>query len=243
VVAPETQPNGTVWILRWPGSVPFDSIQEGLIQKQECDLLVRSNPGDADLPAAPAAQVALVLDDSFLHLAAWVAGPAWFEKDAVPGRFRSGLWQRDVVELFLCDLKGDGYREYHLSPGKEWWMGTFFGPRVEDPGGPWPPDRPAASGIAASVAPEGDGWRGLLSLPWALLPPGFPGACDAILDAAAGAVDLRANVTAIVGRDPRCYLSVTPLPGERPDFHQPRCFPKVVVCKAGSGTKRLPMLR
>ncbi len=198
-------------------------------------------------PSPRAAEVALVLDDADLHLAAWVSGPAWVFEDSVPGRCRPGLWQRDVVELFLGDREGDGYREYHLSPGGEWWMGCFAAPRVPAPGhadagGPATGGRVrifatregGAAGSDASddrargfACPGGGRWHGVLSLPRTLLPAGFAEACD---DAATGSVaGFRANLTAMVGSESRCYLSATPLPGDRPDFHQPVCFVPVAV--------------
>lgn len=193
----------------------------------------------------------LVLDDGYLHLAAWLSGPPWAFADAVPGRFRTGLWQRDVVELFLCDRDGGGYREYHLSPGGEWWMGCFSAPRVaavEDalPGHPSVPASESAAkapgnerrpedgagfrapGVFVSTESDDDGWRGALSLPRDLLPPGFARACDAG-SRSGGATGLSGNVAAIVGRQDRRFLSAALLPGERPDFHQPGSFSELFV--------------
>lgn len=230
-------------------------------------------------PVPVSARVLLLLDDAYLHLAVSVVapGPARTLDDPVPGRFRAGLWQGDVVELFLCDVDGAGYREYHLSPAGEWWMGCFSAPRVEMPvempaempvkmpagmpagmtvevpaetplgsddmicpdgsGGP-----PARTGeLAPGVEPQvavwtsrcRNGWRGTLSLPEALLPPGVRGALAGPGRALAGVGEalvpprLRGNLTAILG-EPRTFLSLVPLPGERPDFHQPGHFPLAV---------------
>lgn len=207
--------------------------------------------------------IVLLLDDAHLHLAVSVVapGPARILDNTVPGRFRAGLWQGDVVELFLREVNGEGYREYHLSPAGEWWMGRFSAPRVE-----MPAETPAET--AAEAAPGSDGgtradaadrslrraeevapgvepqvavwteecrkgWRGTLSLPEALLPPGFRGALEGPGRAVAGEgatlvpPRLRANLTAILG-EPRTFLSLVPLPGERPDFHQPGLFPSVI---------------
>jgi hypothetical protein len=197
------------------------------------------------VPAPVMVHALLVLDDACLHLAAWLHGPAWVFADAVPGRYRRGLWQRDVVELFLCDREGDGYREYHLSPGGEWWMGCFSAPRIPALGdGALDDEAVVGRGVQvrmpsreASVrgsgdaverggqvfgGPGGGGWRGALSLPRELLPPGFVDICER-------AAVCRANLAAVIGCDPRRFLSLVPLPGNRPDFHQPELFPHLTV--------------
>jgi hypothetical protein len=203
------------------------------------------------LQTRTAVHALLILDDAHLHLAAWMPGPPWAFPDAVPGRFRPGLWQRDVVELFLCDGEGDGYREYHLSPGGEWWMGCFSAPRVGagEVALPRQPSMPASEPVAGtpendrrpedsadfraptvfvSAETTGAGWKGVLSIPRDLLSPGFAQACDAG-SRSAGATGLSANVAAIVGGQDRRFLSASPLPGGRPDFHQPRSFARVFV--------------
>jgi len=198
-------------------------------------------------PAPVSARIVLLLDDVYLHLAVSVVspGPARTLDDPVPGRCRAGLWQGDVVELFLCDVDGEGYREYHLSPAGEWWMGCFSAPRVkmaadmatELPAGMPPGDAP---GVAVWTEASQAGWRGTLSLPETLLPPGFRGVVDGLGRTAAeergtlGPPRLRAHLTAILG-EPRTYLSLVPLPGERPDFHQPRLFPAVAGAAAVAG--------
>lgn len=248
---------------RMAGGVPADDGVTGWLSASDdhrrgerCLRLDRDWRG---MPASAMVHALLVLDDVSLHFVAWLPGPAWQYADAVAGRFRPGLWQRDVVEMFLCDREGDGYREYHLSPGGEWWMGCFSSPRVATAGDasrgdqPMPPaqemaqgvgigGRPhqsadeAAPGVSVAVESDGDGWRGGLSLPRCLLPPGFSEACDAA-SCADRATGLSANVAAIVGRDTRHFLSVTPLPGVRPDFHQPRTFPPVFVCRPRPRTR------
>jgi hypothetical protein len=189
---------------------------------------------DRDWRGAPApvkVRALLVLDDAHLHLATWLPGPVLLSADAVPGRFRSGLWRTDVVELFLGDVEGEGYREYHLSPDGEWWMGCFSAPRISTSGGGATDGEPEEAGHAAQVLsePDGPGRRGVLSLPRELLPRGFADLCGR-------AAGCRGMLAAILGPEPRLHLSSIALPGDRPDFHQPRLFPHVAsasVCDFG----------
>jgi hypothetical protein len=214
-------------------------LAEDLLHSDAAQALDRDWQGT---PVERPPRVLLVLDDTHLHFAAWMPGPGWSFDDAVPGRFRAGLWQRDLVELFVRDPVGEGYREYHLSPAGEWWMGCFTAPRKEARDGammlPAPPDRGQSALTLVERAPAG--WQGVLSLPRELLPPGFtellvapPGPPPVPLawPLAAGPIGsvsaVAANLAAMVGEAPRHFLSLGPLPGERPDFHQPARFPRV----------------
>ncbi len=213
-------------VYRWmgqPGAAAAQMFPQPVLPRHAPQVLDRDWRGDA---APTPVRTLLVLDDTHLHVGAWVAGSARVYGEAVPGRFRAGLWQRDVVELFLSDLEGDGYREYHLSPGGEWWMGCFSGPRVE--AAAWSASPPEAK---LRIERDSSGWSGLLSLPAPLLPPGFLEAVRRgrpVDGARTGSPLLRGNLTAIVG-DPTSWLSLVPLPGDRPDFHQPSRFPVIEV--------------
>lgn len=116
------------------------------------------------------------------------------------------LWEHEVVELFVA---GDGpaetveYLEVELSPHGHHLVLRLRGVR-----------RPFAEGLPldfrATIA--GDRWRGDALLPRAWLPPPPH-------RAAAFAVDGPATA--------RRHLASIPLPGPRPDFHQPHRFPPV----------------
>lgn len=50
---------------------------------------------------------------------------AQFDATLKPGIFHEGLWQLDVLELFLVDQGGIGYQEINLSPAGAWWSCKF----------------------------------------------------------------------------------------------------------------------
>jgi hypothetical protein len=110
-----------------------------------------------------------------------------------------GLWEYEVVELFVGG-QGSGYTEVELSP-----HGHSLLLRLEDV-------RRGARELGPArytVAHLGGRWSGLLLLPVAWLPEG----------------PWRGNTTAIHGQgEGRRYLSSVPLPGPRPDFHQPAAW-------------------
>ena len=115
-----------------------------------------------------------------------------------PGRC-DGLWHHEVVELFLVNQAG-GYLELEFGPHGHYLGLRFAGVRQrQDP-------EPAVTFRAAIT---GAGWQGWAEVPLASLPPGLT----------------RANAYAIHGQGAgRRYLAAYPVPGIRPDFHQPQRF-------------------
>ena len=112
-----------------------------------------------------------------------------------------GLWNHEVVEIFIAG-PGDPvpYTEIELSPHGHHLVLKFLGirQRVE---GPLPLD------FGAKI--DGDRWSGEALVPWSHLPR----------------APFRGNVYAIHGTGKsRSYLAMTPLPGHKPDFHQPTVF-------------------
>jgi len=112
-----------------------------------------------------------------------------------------GLWNYEVVEIFIA---GPGepvpYTEIELSPHGHYLVLKFLGIRQR----------------AESLLPldfeatiDGDHWSGEALVPWSHLPP----------------APLRGNAYAIHGTgESRSYLAMTPVPGQKPDFHQPAVF-------------------
>jgi hypothetical protein len=116
------------------------------------------------------------------------------------------LWEHEVVELFVA---GEGaadeveYLEVELSPHGHHLVLLLAGVRrvVE-----------AGLGLDYRAAIEGDRWRGEAWLPRSWLPPPPHRAAAFALHGTGGR---------------RRYLSSLPLPGDRPDFHQPHRFPRI----------------
>lgn len=48
------------------------------------------------------------------------------------GEFYEGLWEEQVLELFLTADSGDAYQEFNLSPSGAWWTQLFTSHRVRD---------------------------------------------------------------------------------------------------------------
>jgi hypothetical protein len=118
--------------------------------------------------------------------------------EAPTGARVANLWEYDVVECFLVGVDGR-YLEVELGAGGHFLVLSFEAPR-----------RPADAhvGLSPQLAFErgAAGWRSRVCVPWSVMPR-----------------DLRAlNAFAIAGGE---HLAYHPLPGARPDFHQPSRFP------------------
>jgi hypothetical protein len=118
-----------------------------------------------------------------------------------------GLWRFEAVELFVAADDGGGpaveYTELEVSPHGHFLVLRFAGVRrrsaVIDP-------------LSVNCRIAGDRWRGRVELARAALPP----------------PPWRANAFAMRGQGrARRYLAATPLPGAKPDFHQPDLFPRL----------------
>ena len=112
------------------------------------------------------------------------------------------LWDHEVVEVFLVGQDGQ-YLEAEFGPHGHHLVLRLSGPRqiVE---------REIPVPYVAEI--RGARWRGEAHLPAALLPTPV----------------VRFNAFAIYGEgETRRHLAWSPLPGPRPDFHQPARFPLV----------------
>jgi hypothetical protein len=125
----------------------------------------------------------------------------------------ANLWEYDVVECFIAGA--EHYLEVELGAGGHFLVLAFARPRAcsktyED----WTPQMAFEPAMALGTA-----WHSTILIPWTMLPAGVKG------------------VNAyVISREH--YLCYHPLPGPRPDFHQPDRFPAVRL--AGKG---LPALR
>ena len=113
------------------------------------------------------------------------------------------LWEHEVVELFIAgpgDDEGVHYLELELGPHGHH-LALLLAGRRHIVGRELP--------LAVTTRHVGARWIAEATIPEGLLPNG----------------PLRVNATAIHGAgEGRRYLSLTPLPGAAPDFHQPQRF-------------------
>src|SRR5262249_5353154 len=120
----------------------------------------------------------------------------------------ANLWEYDVVECFV--VGAEHYLEVELGAGGHFLVLAFARPRIcsktyED----WTPQMAFEPAMAPGIS-----WRSSLLIPWTMVPVGIKG------------------VNAyVISREH--YLCYRPLPGSRPDFHQPDRFPAVRL--AGQG--------
>ena len=121
-----------------------------------------------------------------------------------PAGHTPGLWDHEVVELFLCG-PGQRYLEVELGPHGHHLVLLLDGVRQ-------PVDSPAALDVTWAHGPRR--WTAQARLPASWLPPR----------------PWRANAYAIHGTgDARRYLAATPVPGDGPDFHRIDLFPPLFI--------------
>jgi hypothetical protein len=126
--------------------------------------------------------------------------------------FAAELWRRNVVECFLSNPDNGHYLEIHLAPNGQWWACLFTAPRLA----PAPAGHPLPlSTVEHRQTAGGQWWEAIVSVP-AEVVCGLLGARSVLA--------LRGNLTALRYEIPdgrRDYFSLAPLPGDKPDFHQP----------------------
>jgi len=106
-----------------------------------------------------------------------------------------GLWEYEVVELFLANRDSERYLEIEVSPHGHYLILTFDGIR----------NRVGTHSAECSTQITNDRWHGVIHLDAALVP----------------SLPLRANAYRICGTESdRRYLAAYPVPGEEPDFHR-----------------------
>ncbi len=140
-----------------------------------------------------------------LYVAYRIAGDFQLHPLARPGSFIEGLWEYDLVELFLLDSGGERYEEFNIAPNGAWWRCVFSSYRVREDAVDYAEPSP---GIATSQ--RNGSWSVAIGIPFSQLNIDFR--------AREGE---RLNVCAIVSNGHgREYLSTAPLDAVKPDFHQ-----------------------
>ena len=78
----------------------------------------------------PVVNYGLAADSSDLAVWAWRSKAPFLKFDLNCGQYFEGLWNQDVIELFI-DINCEGhYVEFNLSPQGAWWFQHFEGYRV-----------------------------------------------------------------------------------------------------------------
>lgn len=176
---------------------------ESSIKEGVCLEIAKSWDGQA-LPAPAAARVSFRLSAQGLEVevnAPFYDDPA----PAAPAGELDGLWNYEVVELFMLG-PGGHYLEIELGPHGHYLILLLSGIRQVK--------KRLQPGHCTTTI-KGGRWQGNLVLPGDDLPLPFS----------------HANAYAIHGQDSdRRYLAAVPVPGERPDFHQPRFFGPLPPC-------------
>ena len=116
-----------------------------------------------------------------------------------------GLWEHDVVEVFLAGEDGT-YVEIELGAGGHWLVFGFSAVRERS-------DEYADLVLDVTHLSSADGWDATVTIPWDIIPTAIT----------------RMNAFAILGGH---HLAYHPVPGTTPDFHQPAHFPRASLERA-----------
>jgi len=157
----------------------------------------------AEAPGNP--KWALGIADDILTLRGVVsARPVCIAEDR-ENCFVEGLWEADVVELFLLNPKTGFYVEFNLGPRGAWWFCSFNAPRKRATADPV-----QISGVKAQSAPSETGWDSTLAVPLSSLP----------LELAFDIGVTKGNINFCLGT-PQQFITLADLGGGEPDFHKP----------------------
>jgi hypothetical protein len=126
--------------------------------------------------------------------------------------FVEGLWEQDVIELFLRDDTTENYQELQLSPSGAWWTSAFSAPRVK-----MEYDFTGTKAKVTSGVDHQDEWV-VLTL-----------SRDTLKINCSFSNDSYCNICACIGDKERHYLSATSFPGAEPNFHQPAFFSPMLM--------------
>jgi hypothetical protein len=173
------------------------------------DLSLRHLWNGLPAPDGAGGRARLDLGSGRLHLSWELALPGPPRSPATRPGYTDGLWEWDVVELFLRS-RAPGPRRYlelEFGPGRHWLALAFAGVRRRSA---------ELRGLAPELEHDISGllWRGRASVPLLAVephagPPPWNGLLAAVLgEPAAG----------------RLHLTWPRLPGERPDFHKPEAW-------------------
>ncbi len=155
------------------------------------------------------------VDPDRLFLGAKVDASPWLDPATSQGQFVEGLWNKDVVEIFLASSDSPIYQEVNLAPNGAWWSCFFSKYRKRDAGGFKMPQDVKTHSVIGSAQ-----WEAAISIPLNQfsLPVELEGGT-------------KANVTFVVGKAKRQYLTWSSIQQRDPDFHRAEDFEDVELIK------------
>ena len=130
-----------------------------------------------------------------------------------------GLWNHEVVEVFISDCRGANYLEVNIGPFGHYYLKSISTYDQNDM-------------IDVDTAPtvkinaKANRWNARVYVPYAMVPEPDTG-FDMEVPLA---IKWHINAFAIHGnKDSREYLAATALPGKSPNFHQPKFFEPFII--------------
>jgi hypothetical protein len=152
----------------------------------------------------------VAVDPDNLYLAAKVEATPWHDPAHTQGQFVEGLWNKDVAEIFLGSADSPVYQEFNLGPTGAWWSCSFSKYRKRDSAFTAPQGVKTFSKIGSAQ------WQAAIAIP---------------LKQIAVPLDLegstRANVSFVVGKAKRQYLTWSNIQQREPDFHRAEDFENI----------------
>ncbi|WP_156817211.1 hypothetical protein [Rubritalea marina] len=156
----------------------------------------------------------LCIDNSHLWFAAIHQSAPYTHPDAVESTFTPELWKYDLAELFLSNPERNAYLELNLAANGAWWSAEFASARQLN--GRCDTPIPGIQTYHKEI--PNSGWAAAMAIPLAELKAtlGFP-------------ENAHACVCSITSSPDQQLATATPLPGDTPDFHQPKHFQKLQI--------------
>ncbi|RMG40562.1 MAG: hypothetical protein D6719_10605 [Candidatus Dadabacteria bacterium] len=160
----------------------------------------------------PPLYYSIAIDTEHLFFSARRESPAFLNPAYRMGQYVEGLWNYDVVELFISDPKKSSYQEINLAPNGVWWSQAFSSYRQREE------DYATPAGVKTTCIVLEKSWETSIYIPLNNLSVQFEPESGLYL-----------NICAILGKDDRRYLSAVKLNSDEPDFHPRRQLPKVII--------------
>ncbi|MBN8548363.1 MAG: hypothetical protein J0M12_03490 [Deltaproteobacteria bacterium] len=156
------------------------------------------------------ASFVVAVDPDRMYLGAHVEASPWYDPAHTMGQYVEGLWNKDCAELFISSSTSPVYQEFNLGPTGAWWSCSFSKYRKRDSAFTPPQGVTTYSQIGSA------NWRAALAIP---------------LNQFALPLDLedtsRANVSFVVGKAKRQYLTWANIQQREPDFHRAEDFENI----------------
>lgn len=151
---------------------------------------------------SPAIRYILTVDPTYLFFAASIPyAPGYSNSTAA--MFTEELWKHDVAECFIKDDEGPGYQEFNIAPNGAWWTAHFNSYRKSNHSYTFNTDL-----VRVVSAAESSRWLAAIQFPRTQLGVKTEFGTRS-----------KAAVSAIIGHDPRLFLTAATPSSKQPDFH------------------------